>query len=277
MQSFELHLDVVSPVTAVELLSQHCQLSKQQLKQLMTKGAIWLTVGNKTQRLRRAKKQLQSGQRLHLYYNEVALSDDFAKPELIEDCGDYSVWNKPSGMMSQGSKWSDHSTIARFAQLNLEPQRPAFIVHRLDRATQGVILIAHSARAVRELTALFENRQISKKYQAVVMGEFPAMLEFDTPIDDRSAHTSAKLLNFDSANNLSLLDVEIASGRKHQIRRHLLGADFPILGDRLYGNADLEPEVDLQLCGYFLEFRCPLSGQQKHYQITPSLLIKTKV
>jgi len=272
VQSFELHLDVSEPTTAILLLSEHCTLSKQQLKQVMHKGAVWLTVGTKTERLRRAKKLLQPGQSVHLYYNEVALSDDFIKPELVADCGDYSVWSKPSGMMSQGSKWGDHSTITRFAQLNLEPQRPVFIVHRLDRATQGLILIAHSKGAVQQLTRLFEQRQISKKYQAVVAGQFPAMLEFDLPIDDRSAQTTAQLLHYDPLQDLSLLDISIGSGRKHQIRRHLLSANFPIVGDRLYGQAQ-HHEVDLQLCAYALAFVCPLTGESKSYQITPELLV----
>jgi tRNA pseudouridine32 synthase/23S rRNA pseudouridine746 synthase len=275
VQSFELHLDVCEPTTATKLLSGHCQLSKQQLKQVMKKGAVWLTVGNKTERLRRAKKLLLIGQKLHLYYNEVALSDDFVRPVLVDDCGDYSVWSKPSGMMSQGSKWGDHSTIARFAQLNLEPQRPVFIVHRLDRATQGLILIAHSKQAVRQLTALFEQRLITKKYQAVVAGLFPSLLEFDLPIDDRSAQTSAQLLRFDPQQNLSLLDITIGSGRKHQIRRHLLSADFPIVGDRLYGSDEQNvANVDLQLSAYFLSFTCPLTNIFKQYQVEPSLIVK---
>jgi len=272
--SFELHLDVTDPTTAIALLSEHCDLSKQQLKQVMQKGAVWLTIGNKTERLRRAKKLLLIGQTLHLYYNEVALNDDFERPILIEDCTQYSVWNKPRGMMSQGSKWSDHSTIARFAQLNLEPQRPVFIVHRLDRATQGLILIAHSKRAVRELTNLFEQRRITKKYQAVVSGLFPSMIEFDQPIDDRSAQTCARLLRYDKAQDRSLLDITIGSGRKHQIRRHLLSADFPIIGDRLYGNeTEHSSAVDLQLCAYFLSFTCPLTGDNKTFQMEPSLLV----
>ena len=275
MQPFELHLDVTVPMSAIELLSAHCQLSKQQLKRVMQKGAVWLTTGQKTQRLRRAKSSLKSGQTLHLYYNEIALSDDFAKPQLIKDCGEYSVWFKPCGMMSQGSKFSDHSTIARFAELNLEPQRPGFIVHRLDRATQGIILVAHSKRAVRELTALFERREITKKYQAVVSGQFPPSMTFDLAIDQRPAATKASLLKYNSELNLSLLDIQIGSGRKHQIRRHLLSGGFPIVGDRLYGDSDnINPESDLQLCAYSLSFRCPITELLTHFMVEPELSLK---
>lgn len=278
MESFELHLPVHQETHAVDLLHLACleqgrDFSKQALKQVMQKGAVWLTERGGTQRLRRAKKTLVEGQELHLYYNEIALSDDFEHPELVKDCGGYSVWFKPSGMMSQGSKWSDHSTIARFSQLTLTPQRPAFLVHRLDRATQGLIVIAHTKQAVRALTNLFEHRQITKKYQAIVGGNFSQTCEYTNDIEGRSAYTKVNLINYCDVNDQSLVDVEIGSGRKHQIRRHLSENGFAILGDRLYGNADIDTVFDLQLCAYFLAFECPLSGEQQQFTVTPKLLL----
>lgn len=258
------------------MLDQNCSLSKSQIKTVMHKGAVWLTQGKKTARLRRAKKQLSAGQTLHMYYNEEALRDDFVKPTLVEDCGEYSIWNKPSGMMSQGSKWGDHSTIARYAEIELNPQRSAFIVHRLDRATQGLILVAHRKNAVRQLTKMFEQRQVTKKYQAVVAGQLEQMAEFTQEIDGRSAYTKARSLSHDSSANMSLLDVEIGSGRKHQIRRHLSEAGMPIIGDRLYGKAPVNNDIDLQLCAYFLNYQCPITNIEKTIEITPELIIATE-
>lgn len=272
MQSFELHLDVQTPVNAVDLLARNSALSKAQIKAVMHKGAVWVGSGKKTTRLRRAKKELSPGQSLHMYYNEAALCDDFIKPVLLEDCGEYSLWLKPCGMMSQGSKWGDHSTIARYAEVSLLPQRSAFIVHRLDRATQGVILVAHTKNAARQLTALFEQRNITKKYQAVIVGQLENTTEFTDDIDARTAYTKATSLYYDSGLNMSLLDIEIGSGRKHQIRRHLSQAGLPIVGDRLYGDGS-NHEADLQLCAYHLNFPCPISAMEKIIEITPQLLI----
>jgi len=270
--SFELHLPVETSINAVELFQGHCSLSKGQIKDVMLKGAAWVTNGKKTTRLRRAKKLLSPGHTLHMYYNEQALSNDFAKPTLIEDCGEYSVWNKPCGMMSQGSKWGDHSTIARYAEMTLSPQRVGFIVHRLDRATQGVILVAHTKNAVRQLTNMFEQRQITKKYQAVVRGDVPEPREFTADIDGRSAFTKVNCISHDSSSDFSLLDIEIGSGRKHQIRRHLSDAGLAIVGDRLYGNDELQ-DVDLQLCAYHLTFTCPILNIDKTLEITPQLIV----
>lgn len=281
MNTFELHLPVINsdnPINAIDFLHQACvtagyDLSKKILKQVMQKGAVWLTVDGKTQRLRRAKKVLAVGQQLHCYYNEDALNDEFEQPQLVKDCSDYSLWYKPSGMMSQGSKWGDHSTIARFAQLALTPERPAFLVHRLDRATQGLIIIAHSKTAVRGLTDLFEHRNITKKYQAVVGGHFSKPQEYTADIEERSAYTKVSLINYCNESERSLVDVEIGSGRKHQIRRHLSDDNWPILGDRLYGDAVKTTEYDLQLCAYFLAFNCPISGVKQEFVITPKLLL----
>lgn len=280
MKHVEIHITINQPLNAVDLLYGACHqqglsLSKGAIKQVMQKGAVWLTEQGKTQRLRRAKKPLKIGQELHLYYNEMALSDDFEHPQLVKDCGDYSVWCKPSGMMSQGSKWGDHSTISRFVELSLTPQRPAFLVHRLDRATQGLILIAHTKQAVRALTKLFEDRNITKKYQAVVAGYFSEIREYTTDIEERSAYTKVSLLKFDEINDHSLVDVEIGSGRKHQIRRHLSRDDFSILGDRLYCDADSNTSYNLQLCAYYLAFECPVSNEQQQFSIEPKLLLSS--
>lgn len=283
MNTFEIHITVnqspnLASNKAIDLLHQACidegqELSKQALKKVMQQGAVWLTEQGKTQRLRRAKKALTDNQELHLYYNSDALSDDFEHPVLVKDCGDYSLWFKPSGMMSQGSKWGDHSTIARFAQLALTPERPAFLVHRLDRATQGLIVIAHSKQAVRGLTNLFEYRQMTKKYQAVVGGHFEKTCEYTSDIEGRNAYTKVSLLSYCEQRDCSLVDVEIGSGRKHQIRRHLSENGFAILGDRLYGAADDKTEYDLQLCAYHLAFECPISGEQQSFSVDPKLLL----
>ena len=113
---FECHIEVTRPVTAIDLLRAETAISGQRIKQAMVKGAAWFTRGKKTLRVRRAKRELRAGDKLHLYYDErvLALSPD--APELVGDEKGYSVWNKPYGMLSQGSKWGDHCTISRWAE-----------------------------------------------------------------------------------------------------------------------------------------------------------------
>ncbi|MDM3872187.1 RluA family pseudouridine synthase [Porticoccus sp. W117] len=268
---FELHLDITDTSDPVSLLAGACDLSKQRIKQVMQKGAVWLTRGKQTKRLRRHSKPLQPGQQLHMYYDAKVLEQQPPQPLLIVDEGDYSLWHKPRGVLSQGSKWSDHCTINRLVEQQLQHQRPAQIIHRLDRAASGLILIGHSRTATAALAKLFEQRQLNKRYRVVVSGQFAANEQtISDPIDGRHATSHVHHLAYNPSNDRSLLEVKIETGRKHQIRRHLAGIGFPVVGDRLYGEG--EPEQDLQLTAAQLAFTCPLSGEPRHYQLPKEFL-----
>ena len=255
----EIHVDIDEAAKAVDILSAHCAVSKQKLKQAMSKGAVWLTDKGKPQRLRRAAKVLQKGQILHLYYDSEVLDKLPETPLLIEDRGAYSIWHKPSGLLSQGSKWGDHCTIMRWAERNLSPQRNAFSIHRLDRAATGLILVGHSKKTTAELCDLFQQRQLDKRYLVIVHGEFPSQLTLDTPVEDKAAVSHATLQSYNKVLDRSLVEVKIETGRKHQIRRHMADSDHPVVGDRMYGVGD-ESE-DLQLTAYKLSFNCPVKKQ----------------
>jgi len=267
----ERHLTIEKPgINACEYLSTATGLSRQRVKQAMFKGAVWLSHNKHTRRLRRASKTLDRGDTLHLYYNERILSTTPASAQLIADEKAYSIWYKPCGMFSQGSKWGDHCTINRWAEQYLQPQRLAFIVHRLDRAASGLILIAHQKQTAAALAKLFQDRHIEKVYRAIVHGQFPVLSQtLDSNIEGRSACSTATLIKYDPEKNCSLLEIMIDSGRKHQIRRHLAECGFPVVGDRLYGNND--NSTDLQLTAIRLSFTCPVSSLQKCFLLDEHL------
>lgn len=233
----------------------------------MTKGAVWLTHGKHTQRLRRAKRRLHVGDEIHLYFDPNVLAETPPEPQLVADAGGYSVWNKPYGLRSQGSKWGDHCTITRWAERHLLPERPAFVVHRLDRAANGLIIVAHSKSMAAALSGLFHSRKVEKRYRAWVVGDFSAQLQplrVATPIENKQAASEIALVRIE--NGRSLVDVRIETGRKHQVRRHLAESGFPIIGDRLYGDA-ANDTVDLQLTAYLLAFQCPVGGKPVEYRL----------
>lgn len=266
----ESHVKVESAdQNAVSLLQDASGLSKQRIKFAMTQGAVWLTRGSTTQRLRRAKRALHEDDELHLYYDAEILAETPAEPNLIADVGDYSVWNKPFGLRSQGSKWGDHCTVVRWAERHLRPERPAFTVHRLDRAANGLILVAHSKRVAAALSKIFRSRKVEKRYLALVAGDFPAQpepLRVEQAIDGKNAVSEFRRQAFSAAKGQSLVEVCIETGRKHQIRRHLAHLGHPVRGDRLYGAGDADG-VDLQLTAYLLAFRCPVAGEKVEYRL----------
>ncbi|GIU35982.1 RNA pseudouridine synthase [Shewanella colwelliana] len=268
---FECHLTIATDDDAVALLAAHSQLSKQVIKQAMTKGAVWLTRGKYTQRLRRAKKRLKVGDELHLYYNQAVLAQTVDDALLLLDKGDYSIWYKPYAMLCQGSKWSDHTTINRFVETHLSPQRPAFIIHRLDRAATGLVLIGHSKSATAALAALFEQRQLDKQYRVIVEGEFPSRTQhIDSDVDGKVACSHATLIEYDKKQDRSLVQVKIDTGRKHQIRIHMASLGHPVVGDRQHGHAD-EHAPNLQLTACFLTFICPISGETVNQELPDAL------
>lgn len=268
--------------SATNLLAEASGLSKQAVKQVMQNGAVWLSHNGNTRRLRRAKHQLQGGDELHLYYDLAIQSSVPPVPQLIADEGDYSVWYKPQGMYSQGTKWGDHCTIGRWVERHLD--RSTFTVHRLDRAATGLILLAHKKSSAAKLSALFADRKINKRYRARVKGEFPSGRQlFDQAIEGREARSYVQLINYDAQQNCSLVEVDIETGRKHQIRRHLSSAGYPIIGDRLYGSTERDStkgdgteegnstKEDLQLLAYQLSFIDPTSRDEKHYCVPQEL------
>ncbi len=239
------------------------------LVEMPEEGAVWLTRGRNTQRLRRAKRTLKTGDEIHLYYDAGILAERPAEPTLIVDVGAYSVWNKPYGLRSQGSKWGDHCTVVRWAERHLQPERPAFTVHRLDRAASGLILVAHSKGMAAELSALFQKREVEKRYRATVAGNFspqPNPLRLEQPIDGKDAVSEFTQRKFSAESNQSLVDVRIETGRKHQIRRHLAELGYPVIGDRLYGAGE-EDGVDLQLTACLLAFHCPVNDERVEYRL----------
>ncbi|MDH3988563.1 MAG: RNA pseudouridine synthase [Gammaproteobacteria bacterium] len=271
----EEHVTVeASEESPVDLLQRATGLSRQRIKVAMTQGAVWLTRGRNTQRLRRAKRALRAGDEIHLYYDAKIQAEVPVEPTLIADVGGYSIWRKPYGLRSQGSKWGDHCTVTRWSERHLQPERSAYVVHRLDRAANGLILVAHSKSIAAALSALFRDREVEKRYRALVAGDFskqPDPFRVDDPIDGKDAFSEISLQQVSADRGRSLVDVRIETGRKHQIRRHLAGLGHPVIGDRLYGSGEGDG-VDLQLTAYLLAFHCPVADERVQYQLSPDLL-----
>jgi len=270
---FEKHICIERPQLILDALHDNVELSKQQLKKLMQNGALWLENAHGINRVRRVKKNLKQGDQLHVYYDEAVQAALPPAAKLIADEGEYSVWNKPCGMYSQGTKWGDHFTIYRWAEQNLKPQRQAFIVHRLDKAANGLMVIAHTKKISAAFSKMFERREMHKTYRAVVHGmiseqSLPGFIlpyEINKTLDNKTAISEIISVDLDDQNNHTIVEITIKTGRKHQIRRHLSGIGYPIIGDRLYG--EKKSQLDLQLSSIELEFVCPVTAQHKKYSL----------
>lgn len=178
------------------------------------------------------------------------------------------VVNKPAGILTHPTMAREKDTLVDFLKLNIkdidklnwaDPLRPG-IVHRLDKDTSGLIVIAKNPEILAKLQEQFKNRDIDKYYTALVLGKVtPAEGKIEANIGrhpkldkqmvtnmvftwtkgkTRPAVTEYKTIkNYRyKDNDLTLLEVKPQTGRMHQIRVHLAYVGNPILGDQLYGN-----------------------------------------
>ncbi len=252
-----------TPGPAVNILADQSGLSRTRIKHAMTCGAVWISRSGKIQRLRRAKADLAIGDELSLYFDDRILATDPIKPDLMMDAKAYSVWHKPPGLLSSGTRWGDHCSINRIIEKQFD--RPVFLVHRLDRFAWGVMVVAHTRAAAANLSAQFQVRTVQKTYKAVVRGHLDGPQRIESALDGKDAITLVTPL--EANDELLLVEVQILTGRKHQIRRHLADIGLPILGDRQYGDPKSEPDSQLMLAAVSLAFDCPVSGDRVTFDL----------
>lgn len=156
-------------------------------------------------------------------------SKTLPKIEVIAQTKDWVVINKPALMDSQNSQ-QGRKSVVDFLQKEFNFSG---LVHRLDFGTSGLMVCAKNKDSAKSLTEALQNQKIKKVYRAICFGLLDSPSgEIKFPLDDKDAHTNYKTL--EKYNNATLVEVEIITGRKHQIRRHFFKMGHPLLGDHLY-------------------------------------------
>jgi tRNA pseudouridine32 synthase/23S rRNA pseudouridine746 synthase len=268
-QQVHCNLTVEAPAVACQLLADTSGLPKERIKHAMVKGAVWLKrPGTKERRLRKAKFKLQPDDYLQLFYDPNALAQTPPEPAIIAEHKDYSVWFKPPWLFSQGTRYGDHCSLLRLAEKS-KRDIDFKLVHRLDREASGLIVLAHNRNAAMLLSKLFQEDKIEKRYFAEVHGH-PQIsakgLQLTSPLDDKSAHTEIRTAYPGKTEQNTLLDIQLHTGRLHQIRRHLADFGYPVIGDPKYGEQQRR-YYDLHLCAWKIGFLSPFTKEMTSYQV----------
>jgi 23S rRNA pseudouridine1911/1915/1917 synthase len=208
-----------------------------------------------------------------------AVAEDIPLTVLYEDDAVIAI-DKPAGMVVHAGAGVHSGTLVnallhRFSSLSSTggDLRPG-IVHRLDRFTSGVLLVARTDAAHRDLAAQFAARQVRKTYLALVEGRLEGKGRITSPItrDPRNRarmtarleHGRASLTSWEATerfDGFTFLTIDLGTGRTHQIRAHMASIHHPVAGDRLYG-AKPSAWNRYFLHAHRLVFRSPARGEE---------------
>ncbi len=199
-------------------------------------------------------------------------------PVLHED-NEILVVNKPAGIPSQPDKSGTPSLL----EILSENRPDLFVIHRLDQRVSGIIVFAKTEASASQLSKDFQTRDVTKKYRAVVSnqpkekeGKLTHWLLKDTKKNlskafEKEVKNSQKAeLKYEivkSSERYNLLEIELFSGRFHQIRSQLSAIGCPILGDLKYGFKRSSPDGSIFLQSYSLSFNHPKAKQAIQFEI----------
>ncbi len=251
--------------------------------------------------LLKLSRRLQDGEMLHLEWEDLPPSrilPESMNLNILYENEDCAVIDKPQGIVVHPAIGHMNGTLLqgllhRYAGLESrfdgECIRPG-IVHRLDKDTSGLIIIAKHQPALDFLAEEFRQRRVKKVYLAIIRGKLPTSEgEITRPIgrdprnrkrfkvgtrNAKEAHTYYRVLS--RCGDYSLIKVRILTGRTHQIRVHLKSMNTPVLGDPIYGRADsLLPDASLMLHAWKLSLTLPSNVKRRFASDIPLRFFQT--
>lgn len=267
------------------IASKKKELSRTNVQRLIENGNI--LVNNNTKKI--SYKVLPRDEILIVVpeAKETELKPQDIPIDIVYEDSSIIVVNKPKGLVVHPAVGNPDGTLVN-AIMNICKDslsgiggeiRPG-IVHRLDKDTTGLLIIAKNDKAHINLSEQIKNREVKKIYIALVRGNVPENeATINMPIgrstkdrkkmavvkNGKEAVTHFKVLN--RFKNYTLLEIKIDTGRTHQIRVHMSEIGYPIVGDMVYSNGKNEFGVEGQMLhAKSLDFKHPITGKQMHLE-----------
>lgn len=260
-------------------------LSRANIQRLIEDGNI--LVNSAKQKI---SYKVNSGDKIEITIPEpkkIDLKPQDIKVEIVYEDNDIIVVNKPKGLVVHPAVGNPDGTLVN-AIMNICKDslsgiggevRPG-IVHRLDKDTTGLLIVAKNDKAHINLSEQIKNREVKKIYIALVRGNIPENeATINMPIgrstkdrkkmavvkNGKEAVTHFKVI--DRFKNYTLLEIKIDTGRTHQIRVHMAEIGYPVVGDMVYSNGKNEFGVEGQMLhAKSLDFKHPITGRNMHLE-----------
>lgn len=260
-------------------------LSRVMVQKLIENGKV-LVDGKK----RKISYKVQVGEVIELDIpeaKETGIKAEDIPLDIVYEDEDIIVVNKPKGMVVHPANGNPDGTLVNAIMAHCKGSlsgiggeiRPG-IVHRLDKDTSGLLIVAKNDKAHINMSEQIKNREVKKIYIALVRGVVPENeATINMPIgrstkdrkkmavrkDGKEAITHFKVLKRYA--NYTLLEVKIDTGRTHQIRVHMAEIGHPVVGDMVYSNGKNEFGIQGQMLhAKSLDFKHPISGKQMHLE-----------
>ncbi|MDK2870988.1 MAG: rRNA synthase [bacterium] len=256
------------------------ELSRSFIKKLIEEGKIKIEG-----RVIEPSYKVKAEDEIEIEIEELRHPEKVPKPQdislkIIYEDGDLLVIDKPPGMAVHPAPGCEENTVvnallSRYKELpSFSSERPG-IIHRLDKDTSGLMVIAKSPLALNELSKEFAERKTQKKYLALLVGNLPLdegiidlpigrdpfdRKKMKVTLGGKEALTLFRVLR--RYKDFTLVEAEIKTGRTHQIRVHFSYGGYPIAGDKTYGEGKVEGLERQFLHAYYLSFRHPRTKEK---------------
>ena len=249
------------------LIEKKIRTGKIKLNKKKVKSSTKVTLNDKVELFNLDFTEKSNNKKINFIPSNIIIKSN--EKSIIENNEDFIVINKDSGISVQGGTKSKKNLIDIFKKSKIFENTKPYSVHRLDKETSGVFIIAKKREMAQLLTSLFRLRKIHKTYLAICHGELEKnsgelndnLIRYDNgkKIVEK-AKTTFKVI--DKNSEASLLELKPITGRKHQLRKQLYNIGHSIYGDEKYKHTTLKGiNKKLMLHSYQIKF---LINNQKH-------------